>query len=463
MPPPTKAMGFCYFKSMAVALQGLTDLGLARKIAVLDLDCHHGNGTEAFCFGKDSFLYVSLHQFPAYPGTGQQSFGNCLNYPLSPETGEGDYFPVLEKALQKVRDFKPDLLGISMGFDTYEKDPLTRFGLKGPDYRTLGRMMKEMKMPQFALLEGGYHGDLPLLVGNFFNRVDRVKFWTASADQVNCLNMGLMLLSAGLAFRFPFELFIFSYTVLGPLHYLTEISWLKDRHFYTQGKYDYLVLVAAGALVTALTFEWLGPSPKGLEEFLVCAAFLSAFCFAVFKKPLIRLAAFPPVLGLSLLLSLSTFFIPLFGVFLPTLIHVFIFTGLFIWAGALRSKSFSGALSLAVFVSLAGFLLFFQGSGHLTAGALMLGEIMEPLGKTASPPIPLSALISWLCKAWGCINSPNLRGLWVILWPPSINIFIKIPWRWPSWLSSLTPTLTTTSIGFPKRRSSAGMRCPKNA
>jgi hypothetical protein len=221
--------------------------------------------------------------------------------------------------------------------------------------------------------------------------VDRVKSWTAGADQVNYLNMGLMLLSAGLAFRFPFELFIFSYTVLGPLHYLTEISWLKDRGFYTQGKYDYLVLTAVGALVTALTFEWLGPSPKGLEEFLVCAAFLSAFCFAFFKKPLVRLAAFPPVLGLSFLLSLTTFFIPLFGIFLPTLIHVFLFTGLFLWAGALRSKSFSGALSLAVFVGLAGFLLFFQGSGHLTAGAYAR-ENYGTFGENGLPTNPFIGL-----------------------------------------------------------------------
>ena len=164
---PGQGMGFCYFNSMAVVLQDLTDSGLARKIAVLDLDCHHGNGTEAFCFGKDSFLYVSLHQFPAYPGTGQKSFGNCLNYPLEPGTREGGYFPVLEKALQKVRDFKPDLLGLSMGFDTYEKDPLTQFGLKSPDYEKMGRMVRDMELPQFALLEGGYHSDLPLLVETF--------------------------------------------------------------------------------------------------------------------------------------------------------------------------------------------------------------------------------------------------------------------------------------------------------
>ena len=183
-------------------------------------------------------------------------------------------------------------------------------------------------------------------------------------DQVNYLNIGLMGVSAALAFRFPFELFLFSYTILGPLHYLTEISWLKDRNYYTQGKFDYLVLVMVGALVTFLTFQWFGPSPKGAAEFLTCSAFLGAFAFAFFKNALYRLAAFLPILGLAALLSTFAFFAPLFGVFLPTLIHVFIFTGLFLLAGALRTKSPSGFLSLGVFAALAGFLLFFQGGGH---------------------------------------------------------------------------------------------------
>ena len=63
-------MGFCYFNSMAMAIQDMNQRKQAGKIAVLDLDCHHGNGTEDFCLGKEQFLYVSLHQFPAYPGTG---------------------------------------------------------------------------------------------------------------------------------------------------------------------------------------------------------------------------------------------------------------------------------------------------------------------------------------------------------------------------------------------------------
>ena len=164
---PQQAMGFCYFNSMAVAIQDITLKGKAQKAAVLDLDCHHGNGTEDFCFGKDNFLYVSLHQFPAYPGTGRQSKGNCVNYPLAPGTEEGDYFPALEGALKKIGEFRPDLIGVSMGFDTYEKDPLTQFGLAKKDYRKIGQWLKEVKVPMFSLLEGGYHDDLPFLIEEF--------------------------------------------------------------------------------------------------------------------------------------------------------------------------------------------------------------------------------------------------------------------------------------------------------
>lgn len=164
---PEGGMGFCYFNSMAVAIQDAVRRELAQRVAVLDLDCHHGNGTEEFCLGKEEFLYVSLHQFPAYPGTGRQSRANCVNYPLPPGTEEGDYFPALEGALRRARDFKPDLVGVSMGFDTYEKDPLTQFGLKKKDYQRIGQWLGESGLPMFALLEGGYHDDLPFLIEEF--------------------------------------------------------------------------------------------------------------------------------------------------------------------------------------------------------------------------------------------------------------------------------------------------------
>jgi len=164
---PDSGMGFCYFNSMSVAIEDQVKNKRAERVAVLDLDCHHGNGTEDFCFGRNHFMYVSLHQFPAYPGTGRQSRDNCVNYPLPPGTEEGDYFPALENALKRIGDYKPDLLGISMGFDTYEHDPLTQFGIAKKDYRKIGKMLKDFDRPTFALLEGGYHDDLPVLIEEF--------------------------------------------------------------------------------------------------------------------------------------------------------------------------------------------------------------------------------------------------------------------------------------------------------
>jgi acetoin utilization deacetylase AcuC-like enzyme len=164
---PDKAMGFCYFNSMAVAVQDMVKQGKVERVSVLDLDCHHGNGTEDFCLEKSKFQYVSLHQFPAYPGTGRQSRANCINYPLPPGTEEGDYFQALEAAFKNIQNFKPGLIGVSMGFDTYEKDPLTQFGLVKKDYRKIGKWLRDLSIPTFALLEGGYHDDLPFLIEEF--------------------------------------------------------------------------------------------------------------------------------------------------------------------------------------------------------------------------------------------------------------------------------------------------------
>jgi acetoin utilization deacetylase AcuC-like enzyme len=169
---PDRSMGFCYFNSMAVAIQDIVHEKKAERVAVFDLDCHHGNGTQDFCRYREEFLYVSLHQFPGYPGTGRSSHDNALNYPLPPGTKAVDYFPVMESAMEQIRRFKPDLIGVSMGFDTYEKDPLTEFGLKKEDYFRIGQWLKDMKVPQFSLLEGGYDDDLPYLIEEF------LKGWT---------------------------------------------------------------------------------------------------------------------------------------------------------------------------------------------------------------------------------------------------------------------------------------------
>lgn len=182
---------------------------------------------------------------------------------------------------------------------------------------------------------------------------DRAMNGKLSTDQVNYLNIVLMGLSAFLAFRFPFELFLFAYAVLGPLHYLTEISWLHDRGYYTRGKYDFLVLLAACAVITLLYFGWISGAPKGSSEYLTCFAFFCALGFVLFKGLTARLLGVGAGALTAFFLSGAPLYQPIFGVLIPTLIHVFLFTAMFILVGALKGRNFSGVLSLLVFLALA--------------------------------------------------------------------------------------------------------------
>src|SRR5213595_875065 len=102
-----RAMGFCYFNSVAIAaLDALANR--AERVAIWDFDAHHGNGTEAIVAHNSQIAFASIHQFPAYPGTGAQSFGNVENYPVAPYTPRAQHVDVAERALQKLLKFKPD-------------------------------------------------------------------------------------------------------------------------------------------------------------------------------------------------------------------------------------------------------------------------------------------------------------------------------------------------------------------
>lgn len=147
--------GFCYFNNMAIAVKRA--LLKVDRAAILDLDCHHGNGTQDIFKGEPRLLFVSLHQSPLYPHTGLKSEGNCLNYPLERAASEPEYLPVLKAGLQKIADFRPSLLGISLGFDTYKNDPLTDLRLEILTYRKIGLMVRQaLSAPGFGVLEGGY-------------------------------------------------------------------------------------------------------------------------------------------------------------------------------------------------------------------------------------------------------------------------------------------------------------------
>ena len=163
-PPGHHAMkdnlgGFCYFNNIAIA--SLKAREKVQKVAIVDFDCHHGNGTEDIILGRKDFLYLSLHQSPLYPGTGLQSRDNCLNYPLSANTTPSEFLSVLEDGLKKVEQFGPDLLAISAGFDSYRLDPITNLTLELETYREIGRMLAAVNKPAFSVLEGGYSRDLP--------------------------------------------------------------------------------------------------------------------------------------------------------------------------------------------------------------------------------------------------------------------------------------------------------------
>lgn len=164
--------------------------------------------------------------------------------------------------------------------------------------------------------------------------------------KVNLVNIALMLLSCGIAYLIPLELFLFSYAVLGPLHYLTQISWLQKRGFFTNGKYDYLFLVALclGMLVLII----LG---RGNSGFILALGFGSAVVLAFNLKTRTKIIFILGVMFAALLTRRLPAYTLLFGIFLPTLIHVYVFTGLFILYGALKTRSRSGYLSLIVFLT----------------------------------------------------------------------------------------------------------------
>lgn len=150
--------GFCYFNNLAVAvrLSGLRTL-------IVDIDGHHGNGTQAIFLGDERVVYLSLHQRWNYPGTGLDSQENCLNYPLPARCGAETYLATLERALEEARKMGPFAqLAISAGFDTYKEDPLASMGLEVEDYRRIGRLLGALRLPTFAVLEGGY---VPEIIG----------------------------------------------------------------------------------------------------------------------------------------------------------------------------------------------------------------------------------------------------------------------------------------------------------
>lgn len=155
-----QAMGFCIFNNVAIAVAQLRAAG--KRVAVLDWDVHHGNGTEAIFFDQPGVLFVSLHEWPQYPGTGAacrklSAEGGLINVPLSAGTGDEPYLEVFDReVLPAMRAFAPDVIVISAGFDGHRDDPLGGFLLTEDGYVALVRRLQSVQPRIAAVLEGGY-------------------------------------------------------------------------------------------------------------------------------------------------------------------------------------------------------------------------------------------------------------------------------------------------------------------
>jgi len=161
-----RAMGFCYFSNVAIAALDALENG-AERVAIWDFDGHHGNGTEAIVAHDPRIQFASIHQFPAYPGTGAKSFANIENYPVAPFTPRNEHVHLAKHSLEKVITFKPDLLFVSAGFDAFVRDPLLQMTLEFEDFARFGEWLRNIGIPVAVVLEGGYSDDLPELIDAF--------------------------------------------------------------------------------------------------------------------------------------------------------------------------------------------------------------------------------------------------------------------------------------------------------
>lgn len=160
-----KTEGFCLFNNIAIATQKLINNG--KRICIIDIDGHHGNGTQSIFYKTDEVLYCSIHQHLSFPGTGKineigKGIGKryTVNIPLLKESGDDIFILALNNFLPIIKEFNPDIIGVSAGFDGYYQDSLLNLNYSLNSYYDCGLLLGRNFKNIFAILEGGYHKNL---------------------------------------------------------------------------------------------------------------------------------------------------------------------------------------------------------------------------------------------------------------------------------------------------------------
>ena len=174
-----KAMGFCIYNNVAIGAHYLINKYNYDRVAILDFDVHHGNGTQDIFYENENVLFISTHQYPYYPGSGSEQekgkFNNIKNIPLPAGTNSEEYFNAFEHALKKLKEFKPEFILLSAGFDAHKDDPLAQIKLETEDFYIITKRILEISKKfcngkVISILEGGY--DLQALQDSTKRHVD---------------------------------------------------------------------------------------------------------------------------------------------------------------------------------------------------------------------------------------------------------------------------------------------------
>lgn len=191
-----RAEGFCFFNNIAIATSYLLEQG--QRVCVIDIDGHHGNGTQSIFKNDDRVLFASIHQNGVYPYTGLaddigmgQSYKKVINIPVPSGSGDDVFLKALSFIVEQAKAFAPDCVAVSAGFDGYAKDSLLNLKYSQGGYHEAGRLISSIGKPVFAVLEGGYHSEVKSCTEAFVAGISEEGFITEeilSTSSEICMN-----------------------------------------------------------------------------------------------------------------------------------------------------------------------------------------------------------------------------------------------------------------------------------